>query len=182
MDMTPKQKDLLRWIVSEVNSDSLPEAGIRFKFPNAGSPTIENYDGDQTQIPVKSLSTQVISLFESNKYLTVRRMGFGSYEIHECTLKLDAYTAAEVESQHFFPQGSTHDAYITIKRITSKANKTLTIVDPYIDESIFPMLASIVKSTLTVNLLTAKVPSDFALEAKKFTTTVSGFVIGTPTT
>jgi len=59
---------------------------------------------------------------------------------------------------------------ITIKGITSKANKTLAIVDPYIDESIFPMLASIVKSTLSVNLLTAKVPSDFALEAKKFTT------------
>jgi len=67
MDMTPKQKDLLRWIVGEVNSDRLPEAGIRFKFPNAGSPTIENYEGDPTQIPIKSLSTQVIKVDPENQ-------------------------------------------------------------------------------------------------------------------
>ena len=173
--MTPRQKDLLRWIVNEVNSENLPEAGIRFRFPYGGSPTIENYGGDEDKIPLGSISTEVIRMFESNGYMKVSRRSFGgSHEIHECTLTLEAYSAAEVESQYFFPQGATHDAYVKIKEILRLASTAITIVDPYIDESIFQMLASVQQPTLSVKLLTSKLPPDFALEARKFTTQHSG--------
>lgn len=167
--MTPKQKDLLRWIVNEVNSERLPEAGIRFIFPYTGSPTIENYEGDEGEIPVKSISAEVIRIFERNGYMNVQRRSYGgSHEIHECTLTMEAYSEAEVESQYFFPQGATHDAYVKIREILRIANSTVTIVDPYIDESIFQMLASVQQPRLSVKLLTSKLPPDFALEAQKF--------------
>ena len=169
--MTPKQKDLLRWIVNEVNSERLPEAGIRFRFPYTGSPTIENYEGDEGEIPVKSISAEVIKIFERNGYMKVQRRSYGgSHEIHECTLTMEAYSGAEVESQYFFPQGATHDAYVKIREILRIANSTVTIVDPYIDESIFQMLTSVQQPRLSVKLLTSKLPPDFALEAQKFTT------------
>lgn len=170
-EMTPKQKELLRWIVTEVNAERLPEAGIRFSFPFKGSPSIENYEGDKGQISAKSLSVDVISMFEQNKYMKVRRMKniTEALEIHECTLTIDAYTATEIESQYFFPQGAPHDAYVRIKAILRHANSTITIVDPYINESILPTLASVDRPSLTVRLLTSKLPPDFGVEARKFT-------------
>ena len=174
-DMTPKQKDLLRWIVNEVNSERLPEAGIRFKFPYSGSPTIENFKGNEDEIPVGSISPQVVRMFENRGYMKVERRSYGgSHEIHECTLTVEAYSAAEVESQYFFPKGATHDAYVKIKEILRLASTAVTIVDPYIDESIFQMLTSVQPPKLSVKLLTSKLPPDFDLEARKFTTQHSG--------
>lgn len=174
--MTPKQKDLLRWIVEQVNKEKLPEAGIRFKFfPAGNSPTIENYEGEEGQIPATSLSTTVVDMFEREGYLKVGRRTAhsspdGKFEIYECTLAIDAYTAAEVESQHFFPQGSSHDAYVAVREILRQASTSVTIVDPYLDETLFALLASLEEAKLSVQLLTSKVPPDFALEARKFVT------------
>jgi hypothetical protein len=42
------------------------------------------------------------------------------------------------------------------------------IVDPYLNGSIFQMLAASSCATLTVRLLTSKVPADFGLEGGKF--------------
>lgn len=174
--MTPKQRDLLRWIVAEVNAEKLPEAGIRFKFfPSGSPPTIENYKGDTGEVPATSLSTAVVEMFAREGYLKVGRRTThpspeGAFEIYECTLMIEAYTAAEIESQHFFSQGSTHDAYVAVREILRQAAVSVTIVDPYLDETLFPLLASLGNPKLTVQLLTSKVPPDFALEARQFET------------
>lgn len=186
--MTPKQKELLRWIIGEVNAENLPEAGIRFKFfPSGGPPTIENFEGDSSQIPTASLSTAVVEMFQQEKYLRIGRRTAhqspeGPFEIFECTLTVEAYTAAEIESQHFFSQGSTHDAYVAVRDILRHASAVLTIVDPYLDETIFPLLASIGNTTLSVQLLTSKLPPDFALEARKFVAQHPGILIEVKTT
>jgi hypothetical protein len=172
--MTPRQKDLLRWIVGEVNAEKLPEAGIRFKFfPSGGRPTIENYEGDSSQIPTASLSTAVLEIFAREKYVRIGgRMAYqspeGPFEVYECTLAVEAYSAAETESQHFFAQGSTHDAYVAVRDILRQASTVVTIVDPYLDETIFPLLASIGNPTLSIQLLTSKLPPDFAIETQRF--------------
>jgi hypothetical protein len=173
-DITPRQKNLLCWIIKEVNSDRLPEAGIRFKFSQDGSRTIENYEGDQDDIPVMSISAQVIKLFIQKGYLIGQGTHGGSHKLYECTLTKEAYSVAELETEYFFPKGATHDAYVKIKEILRSASISVIIVDPYIDGSIFQILTSNQQPKLSVKLLTSKLPSDFALEARKFTTQHSG--------
>ena len=70
----------------------------------------------------------------------------------------------------FFPKGATHDAYVEIKKILNLANREISIIDPYLDGSIFQMLKSNPSVAMSVKLLSSKLPSDFALEAKKFAT------------
>lgn len=68
----------------------------------------------------------------------------------------------------FFPKGTEHDAYMEVKKILNKAKDKITIIDPYIDGSIFQMLKSITATKIKVELLSYKLPPDFALEATKF--------------
>lgn len=68
----------------------------------------------------------------------------------------------------FFPTGTTHDAYIEIKRILQRTKQRLDIIDPYIDNTIFQILATISAQSLQANILSFKLPVDIALETKKF--------------
>jgi hypothetical protein len=68
----------------------------------------------------------------------------------------------------FFPQQSQHDAYVEIRAILQKATRSIMIVDPYIDQSILTLLSTCVHQGMTVRVLTAKLPADFGLEAKKW--------------
>ena len=70
----------------------------------------------------------------------------------------------------FFPKGATHDAYVEIKKVLNLANTAISIIDPYLDGSIFQMLKTNPKVAMSVKLLSSKLPSDFALETKKFVT------------
>ncbi len=72
-----------------------------------------------------------------------------------------------LEQEAFFPKGSEHDAYVHIRNILQEAKKALFIIDPYMDSSVFSLLASL-SGRLDVKILTSKVPPDFALEATKF--------------
>ena len=56
-----------------------------------------------------------------------------------------------------------------------KAN--LFVIDPYVDSSIYQLLATLAPSTMLVRILTSKYPADFALETKKFTKQHSGFTV-----
>lgn len=78
-----------------------------------------------------------------------------------------APATAEV-SELFFPVGTQHDAYVEMRRILQKAIKSITIVDPYVDSSLFTILGTISSSSISVELLTYNVPSDFAHEAHTF--------------
>ena len=65
-------------------------------------------------------------------------------------------------------QGTEYDSYRAIKQVIQEAKQSIAIVDPYLDGTIFSMLATSSSPALSVKLLTAKVPADFALEGGKF--------------
>ena len=74
----------------------------------------------------------------------------------------------------FFPINSQHDAYVEIKKIVQKSKRSIIIIDPYLDGSIFAILSTI-SCPISVQLLTFRIPKDFNLEAKKFITQHIGF-------
>jgi hypothetical protein len=67
----------------------------------------------------------------------------------------------------FHPAGSQHDAYVQIRRIVRAAKTELTIVDTYVDETLWNLLSNVGPS-LNLRVLTMKTKADFALEAKHF--------------
>ena len=75
--------------------------------------------------------------------------------------------ATETVRELFFPQGTQHDAYVRIREIIHRAKRSLRIIDPYLDGTVFTILGD-VQGSLTVELLGAKLPADFALETTKF--------------
>jgi len=74
---------------------------------------------------------------------------------------------AEV-SELFFPVGAQHDAYVEIRKILQKATISLKVIDPYVDSSLFTVLKTISGTSIEVELLTYKMPSDFVHEARTF--------------
>lgn len=64
--------------------------------------------------------------------------------------------------------GTEYDSYRAIKQVIQEAKQSIAVVDPYLDGTIFTILATSPASALSVKLLTAKVPADFALEGAKF--------------
>jgi hypothetical protein len=86
------------------------------------------------------------------------------WKIETNKLKPDGEEVREL----FFPKGATHDAYIEIKKVLNLATKTISIIDPYLDGTIFQMVKTNQQSVLSVKLLSAKLPPDFTLEANKF--------------
>lgn len=77
----------------------------------------------------------------------------------------------------FFPKASQHDAYVEMRRLFQKAHKSITIVDPYFDSSVFIMLGTLSSPALSVRLLTYQIPSDFTHEGKKFLSQHGGFIL-----
>lgn len=65
-------------------------------------------------------------------------------------------------------QGTEYDSYLAVKKIIQEAKKSIAIVDPYLDETIFEMLRTSAATMLTVQLLSAKFPADFSLETSRF--------------
>jgi hypothetical protein len=70
-------------------------------------------------------------------------------------------------SHVFLPAGSTHDAYVVIRKIVAQATKSITIVDGYVDQTLWTLLSNVLPST-PIRILTSQTKSDFLLEAKKF--------------
>lgn len=70
-------------------------------------------------------------------------------------------------NQVFLPAGSTHDAYVEIRKACSTATRSITIVDSYVDDTLWPLLKNL-PPTIAIRILTAQMKSDFALEGKKF--------------
>lgn len=66
----------------------------------------------------------------------------------------------------FFPKQSQHDAYVEIRRILQCALTSVSLVDPYVDQTLLTLLSAALKPGMTIHILTAKLPDDFALEAK----------------
>ncbi len=64
--------------------------------------------------------------------------------------------------------GSEYDSYRHIKKIMQESKKSITVIDPYLNATIFTMLSASGTTELSVKLLTAKPPADFVLEGSKF--------------
>lgn len=77
----------------------------------------------------------------------------------------------------FFPKDTQHDAYVEIRKLFQKAIGSITVVDPYLDSSVLIVLSTISTSSLTVRLLTHKIPSDFPQEARKFLAQHTSFTL-----
>ena len=75
--------------------------------------------------------------------------------------------ANESVRELFFRKDSQYDAYVCIRSIICCAQKSLRIVDSYLDRTVFTILGN-VHHPLTIELLTSRPPADFALEATKF--------------
>jgi hypothetical protein len=86
------------------------------------------------------------------------------WELHETRLA----PADVAVSELFFGEGSQHDAYVQIRAILQRASTSITIVDPYVDQSILTTLATCAKPRMVMELLTSRLPSDFELEVRKW--------------
>jgi len=74
-------------------------------------------------------------------------------------------------------QGTEYDSYRAIKQVIQEAKQSIAVVDPYLDGTIFTMLATSSSQVLAVKLLTSRVPADFALEGSKFRKQLPQFTI-----
>jgi hypothetical protein len=81
----------------------------------------------------------------------------------------------------FFPKQSQHDAYVEIRGILQTATKSITIVDPYMDQTLLTLLASL-QPGMTIRLLTSRLPIDFGLEAKAWLKQHPGIALEVRTT
>jgi hypothetical protein len=67
----------------------------------------------------------------------------------------------------FVPPAHEHEAYVKIRDIVKEATQSLLIADPYVDATLFELLSN-VQPGVDIRVLTRNVPTDFALELKKF--------------
>jgi hypothetical protein len=66
----------------------------------------------------------------------------------------------------FFPKQSQHDAYVEIRRILQTAAQSISVVDPYMDQTMLTLLTTSLRPKMAIRLLTSKLPVDFGLEAE----------------
>jgi hypothetical protein len=69
--------------------------------------------------------------------------------------------------QVFVPSGSQHDAYVQIRSIIQQAKTEIFIIDPWVDETLWPLLTNVPRSC-KVRILGEHLKGDFTLEAGKF--------------
>lgn len=82
----------------------------------------------------------------------------------------------------FFPEQSQHDAYVEIRGILQKATRAITVVDPYLDQSILMLLSTCTRPGMAIRLLAAQLPLDFRLEARKWDSQHRGTTLEVRTT
>ncbi len=70
-------------------------------------------------------------------------------------------------TQVFLPAGSTHDAYVEIRKVCSATTQRITIVDTYVDDTLWPLLKNL-PATIEIHILTMQMKGDFQLEGKAF--------------
>ena len=69
----------------------------------------------------------------------------------------------------FFPKGTPHDAYVEIRKIFKKVSKSIRVIDPHIDSTIFIVLKTMPQLPIEINLLTFRIHGgDFTHEASMF--------------
>ena len=70
-------------------------------------------------------------------------------------------------SQVFLPAGSTHDAYVEIRKVIQVATSEIMLIDSYVDGTLWTLLTN-VPPAAKIRIMTMSMKSDFALERRKF--------------
>jgi hypothetical protein len=70
-------------------------------------------------------------------------------------------------NQMFIPAGSPHDAYVEVRKLCSGAAQSITIVDSWVDETLWPLLKNL-PTSIAIRILTTQMKNDFAHEGRKF--------------
>src|SRR5208337_4406440 len=70
-------------------------------------------------------------------------------------------------AQVFLPAGSTHDAYVEIRKIIQSATSEILVVDSYVDGTLWALLTNLPASA-KIRVMTMQMKGDFALEGRKF--------------
>jgi hypothetical protein len=92
-------------------------------------------------------------------------------------IKAKAYKTDSDMRELFFPKETYHDAYVEIRKILQTASKSIYLIDPYLDTTIFTVLKTIPFSSIKVKLSTFNFPDDFVLEARKFLSQYTNYSI-----
>ena len=124
-----------------------------------------------------NISIKIVNAFiEMRKFLIsnsqiFERLTSVEYKLLEHDKKFDEvfnqFQFEESIKQRIFFNGQIWDSYILIVNIIKKANKKITIIDNYIDESILKMLSK-KKENVEVNILTSEKSNIQNLDIKKF--------------
>ena len=67
----------------------------------------------------------------------------------------------------FFPPDTQHDAYVENRKIVRDTKRSIRIIDPYLDETIFNLFRH-VEDSMKIELLTSKLSHDFMHEVENF--------------
>jgi hypothetical protein len=67
----------------------------------------------------------------------------------------------------FLSAGSDHDAFVEIRKVVQCAASEILIVDPYVDETMWPLLSNAAGGA-NIKILTNHMKGDFSVEARKF--------------
>lgn len=77
----------------------------------------------------------------------------------------------------FFPKDTQHDAYVEIRSLFQRANTSITVIDPYVDSSLFEILKTLSELKLIIKIITCITPGDFKEEIRRFLAQHSRFDI-----
>jgi hypothetical protein len=69
--------------------------------------------------------------------------------------------------QVFLPAGSTHDAYVEIRKIVQSVKSEIVIVDSYVDGTLWTLLTNL-SASAKIRIMTMQMKGDFRLEGQKF--------------
>jgi hypothetical protein len=67
----------------------------------------------------------------------------------------------------FLPAGSSHDAFVEIRKIIEQVTIEVFIVDPYVDQTLWALLSNLPKLA-KIRILTERPKADFAVESGNF--------------
>ena len=86
---------------------------------------------------------------------------------NEAIGRLEQVPVLGLPEEALYPSGAPYTAYKDIKEIISSATRALTIVDPYVDSTLFTMLED-VHPKVQIQILTQNMKGDFQLAGQKF--------------
>jgi hypothetical protein len=100
------------------------------------------------------------------------------WDVHNGRLVAGGAPAREL----FFSDQTQHSAYVEIRRILTSATSSITLVDPFVDQSILTLFSAVTGEGIAIRILSSNLPRDFQLEAGKWLAQHKGLKLEVRTT